>query len=299
MEKYRRFADPGTGINPFIPAHLYLPNSEPVLLKNLRFIIYTPLAVVRIVMLSLVLILIAAADILYMIPLISSFLVRPFLRPVFCWITALCCGVVCGFSSHVEDFRRLKMRRPVGDGKDESDVIVSDFHGFVDILVHAVVTRPSAFVFKTKEGNFMVCHGVIHALSVSLGHVASSNSTSYPRNSLMFICPIPTNGLGVLKCDPFPTSNVSLTVINYISKGTFGVHHIVSSWQSHLFNMMTRNWYMVAQIRVTPGCVHEDIHLAVLAKLYHPNSCVVTEIDGWTVYPEFKQYWSETQKNYM
>ena len=299
MEKYRKFADPGTGINVFLPRHLTQPRRESRLSVCLRVGLYYPLSVIRILLVLAAFLLIAISDLLNYVPILSFVLVRSALRPLLCWVALLLMGVVLPFGLSVEDFRRLKMRRP-SEAAEGAGVVLTDFHGFIDILVHAVVTRPTCFVFRRLAGGHLVAWSVMGALRLwgEFGSKCLGSVSPVPEGALIFVWSVPTNGLGVLRLSMDWLSQVvsgrrcQMHVINYSSRN-FGVEHLVGSPVSHAMNLMTHNWYSSAQVMRLP----EPITDLSLARSYfsrmHPG-CLETDLEE-ADYLKFYSYWVETQ----
>ena len=297
MEKYRKFADNGTGVNPFIPVHFASPRHEHALSRYLRISVLGLFLVIRVPLFAVLFALTALTDILFMVPVVSEILVRPIIRPLIAYLTLVIMGLPCSVPSGVEDFRRLKMKRP-SDSPLKPSITLSTFHGYVDVLVHAISTRPSAFAFIALDGKFTICYSIISGLlTATKSPLPAGTTTIVPSNSLLFANASPTNGLGILKLD-IPTLSVAISnrpfqIAKIQYQSSYGPHHLVSSPFSHLIDLMLGNWFGRASVFKLPEPVTNAVQIPGLLARLTP-AAVETEVEQKT-FLEFKQYWTETQ----
>lgn len=301
MEKYRKFADPGTGVNPFLPVHLATPGLETRIVRISRSLILSILAIARIPLLMVWVILLGVSDLLFMVPIISYLFITPIIRPVVCWIGLVLLGLVVNPSMRLEDFRRLRVKRPVHESYVSGHLTFSPYYGFIDILVHATVTKPSAFALKSRSDSWTLYRSVLLAISACRFGATSLNSTAVPKlpkHSLVFLHSVPSNGLGLLKLDPAPLPQLAkdkpfqVTKINYYS-GSFAPHHLVGSFMSHVVSLLLKNGLTTASVVSLPEPITETNNVAVmLSRLSEPApETQVTEES----YHEFVDYWNKTQ----
>ena len=308
MEKYRKFADPATSCNPFLPIHLVSPLSSDTVSQFLCIFFNCLLAPLKLAVFVLAGILLLVQDGLSRIPVISLLLVQPIIRSLVCWLLLASIGIYAPFVVSSEDFRRLQVKRP--DGKHKPRVAtLSTYHGFIDILVYAVTSRPSCFVFRSLDNGNIVCFTVIGAILTALktpliSH-SGSKSVDLPRNALVFMSPSPTNGLGILKLDsagldfPLVPSFVQVSSIQYSCSGYFYPHHLTETFGSHLLKVAMSNWFCTVRVKVLPEAIEvklpDDLSKVrtLMSRLSSPPA-VETNIEPKT-YIEFQNYWKETQ----
>ncbi len=302
MEKYRKFADPGTGINPFLPAHLAAPHSRSDISKFLQVSICSISVVIRLPLLIVWALLCGASDLLFMIPIISSILVRPLIRPLISMFGVLLLGIFVNPSMNVEDFRRLRVKRPAHDSYKSGDFTFTSYSGFVDILIHAIVTRPSAFLLKNSRGNWSVYYSVLLAVFAcrfgATSALESKSTTKLPKRALVFINHAPTNGLGVLKTDSASFAHLTkdkpfqITKLNYYS-GSFAPHHVVGSFISHILSLMLKNGFTTVSVYSLPDPIADTTLItSMLSRL--TESVPETQVPEES-YHEFLAYWNKTQ----
>jgi hypothetical protein len=308
MEKYRKFADPATSCNPFLPIHLVVPSSSDSVSRFLCIFFNGLLAPLKLAVFVVAAILLLVQDVLSRVPVISLLLVQPIIRSLMCWLVLASIGIYAPFVMSVEDFRRLQVKRP--DGKHKPRVAtLSTYHGFIDILVYAVILRPSCFVFRSLDNGNIVCITVIGAILTALKTPMISHPGSkrvdLPRNALVFMSPSPTNGLGLLKLDsaglefPLDPSFVQVSSIQYACSGFYYPHHLTETFGSHLMKLAMSNWFCTVRVKVLPEAIEvklpDDLSKVrtLMSRLSSPPA-VETSIEPKT-YIEFKDYWKETQ----
>jgi hypothetical protein len=301
MEKYRKFADPGTGINPFIPSHFTKTRRLDHYISSFRSTVLICLLILKLPLFILWIPLCIISDILFMVPVVSSILIRPILRPVVSVISLWLLGVYPTPIVIVEDFRRLKSRRPQHDKIQYGMYTFAPFYGFIDILVHSLVTKPTAFVFPTGSGHLVTYRSVLGALWAAMNAPIQAHSTTTeapPLQSLVFLHSAPSNGQVILKIQTDRLRqvgrNFQVFKINYYDQ-SYGAHHTVGSVLLHVFNLMTKSWYIGVKVYGLPEPIVDDLNLIgpMLSRLSEPN--LETQIDEST-YSDFRKYWNETQR---
>lgn len=308
MEKYRKFSDPATSCNPFLPASIGKPSKERILNQLIRFSVMGLILTARIPLILAVSVFVGISDILCMVPLVSGLLFRPAIRPLFSWLLLALFGIFTGFSAHQADLRRLKMRPGTVSPKLESLAVVS-YHGFVDVLVHSAVTRPNSFVFQSLDGKLVACMTVIGAIYYAMNSPLLTYNESVTvrlrEHSVLFVSPSPSNGQGILGINgnllvsACKGKAVTLAVIEYNSCGPQDAHHLTDSWEAHILKLAL-NWGCSARIIVSPRAISisnpQEVSEAksFLARLFNPVASE-TDIDP-SRYLEFRNYWIETQK---
>jgi len=305
MEKYRKFSDAGTSCNPFLPINVIKPKPESSLMLWLRVSLMSLLAIARLPLLLASGILIIVTDVLGMIPVVSPLLIRPLMRPIIVWVTLFLMGILCPLKQRPKDFRRLRMKRPGSDIASAS-VQLAVFHGFIDVLVHAVASRPSFFVLQSLDGKFSVNRSVSGAIFTALRSPASVGPVApfpLPKGSLLFLHAVPSNGLGILSVsEDLVTAacrgqSVQLVSVKYSVLGTHYPHHLVDSPLVHVLKLLTLNWVSTANVVCLPEPLEISDHQSVseikvfMARLYGGAE---TSLDQ-SMYLEFIAYWLETR----
>jgi hypothetical protein len=303
MEKYRKFADEGTGINPFLPPNLIYPiKNISRALRSTRSVMLSLSLVIRVPVLLLALVLIGLCDVLCYIPVISQLIIFPIIRPLSCAIALAATGVLVNPMSVMEDFRRLKVVRPSSTHSATPHQWVMPFHGFMDILVVAVVLRPRWFVFPTLGSGKVICGTVLGAIGTALQSPLSKGSSSLPAppQSVVFGTASPTNGQALVELSPaIPsalTNPFQVCKIDYGEKGSaVAPHHLVGGVVSHVFRLMTCTWgFFGVTVYRLPEPISDPSQISVLLSRMTP-SCPMTTVESST-YVKFREYWEATQR---
>jgi hypothetical protein len=303
MEKYRKYSDASTGCNPFLPVELVKTKRLNQYSRVALGILTVILGVVRAPLMILSSLLLITTDMFSMLPILSQLVVVPVFRPVFGWLLLFSLGIISPLAVKVDDFRRLLVRKPSGKSTNAHG-IVSSFHGMIDVLVHAVCTRPNCFVFYSLDGSVLVCETLIGALKEASSCPQKSYGTDSiskaPRGSVIFVSPSPTNGLGVLKLD-YPlfekllaACDFQLASVKYSCYGSHYPHHLTETGSKHILNLMFTNMYCSVVVNTLPDPINDVTKISKLMARLSVPSCVETQIDPST-YLEFLSYWRETQ----
>ncbi|KAF4723241.1 hypothetical protein FOZ63_032362 [Perkinsus olseni] len=168
MEKYTAFADPSSGVNPFIPFWLANPPRDSKGVKLLRpLLLCLPLVVLRLPFLILGMLLLAVSQLLVTVfTLLSAPVGRGLaclLYPVSAKLVLLGVGVV-RYHKDLADSRRLKIR-PIVDPASfgSSDIILSNYQSLTDVLLLLACWAPREFIFVNSAGQARIL-GPIGAL---------------------------------------------------------------------------------------------------------------------------------------
>ncbi len=303
MEKYRKFADEATGVNPFLPSHFIGPYREPMIPGQVFLLVL--LLILRIPFILFNLLMMGITDLIFLyVPSMQ----RVLFRPAICLWLALWCGVHFMPVLEAADYRRLKMKHPSAVVDPLACRIwLAPFHGFYDVLLHGIVVRPTWFVFPALDGTFVVCRTILGALRTAMAcpiekgtQAALPDSTTSAEVLLVFATAAPSNGHGILRSSPAITSlhlsNYQIIKIDYHDGDcSYGPQHMVGTWYSHLWKMLTRSggaWNV--SVSFLPDFACETSQLEPLLSRLKPV-CPQTKLDS-NDYVEFRKYWEETQR---
>lgn len=287
-------------MNPFLPVHVVNSQSRSKFTETVLRGLLLGLIAVRIPALLLWTVLCGIIDLLFMVPILSALIVRPVLRPLVCHIGLLILGQFLNPRMKVDDFRRLRLKRPVNESYNPGKLTFSQYSGFIDILAHGAVTQPSAFAFKSREKSWTVYRSVLLAIYACRDGVTSVRGNSIvPPNAVVFVQSVPTNSLGILKLDESFLGQLSkgkpfqLTKVNYYS-GTFAPHHVVGSFTAHILSLLLRNSFTTVSVVCLPEPLTDTDQISsMLSRLSEPVP--QTQISEES-YHDFISYWKETQK---
>eukprot|EP00644_Phytophthora_capsici_P013217 jgi/Phyca11/101129/e_gw1.5.717.1 len=239
MEKYSRWADLSTGINPFVPQHRRFTSGWPVTI--LQVVSGSALALVR-----FPLVLVSSVALILVNLVVSILSVIPFLGRLLKRITEwlLCSLILLLFGVFTS-----KGSTRVGPG----DVVVCNYTSFLEILYLAKRFSP-VFIFategKTDDGGLVHVCGLMEALYRSLAMPVSAERVKPTRkiadvvhraSGPVVVLPegARSNGKAVLKFIPIlqnlpVKTRVHLVAFRYEFKGFSPSHTTGGAW-SHLF----------------------------------------------------------------
>ena len=308
MEKYRKFSDPATSCNPFLPLSLVRPRTESQGLRALRICVMSILFFLRIPLLSATVLLIGICDLLVMIPFVSTLIVVPIIRPFISTLALISLGVYPSIHASIADSRRLRIKRGILP-RIKSSLVVSSFHGFIDILAHSITTRPAAFIFQTLDGNLVACRSLLAAIYTAihspLRKPGDSCDLPLANDALIFVSPSPTNGEGFLRMNSSLVQTackghlVKLASLEYKAFGPQDPHHLTDHWLTHVLKL-SLNWGCTARVFICPELISvssdEEVVQAksLLARLYNPIAAE-TDLDASSIV-EFREYWNNTHR---
>lgn len=261
MEKYRQFADGGTGANPFVPPWSHY---KPSVLMRLVKVALVPVAVVRLVLFSMALIWLAVTEAVCT-PLS---IVPPLRRPVHFVLTMAGCGLALfalgiwhtASSSSVADHRRLKLAPPktsslFGFNAGSGCLVLANLQGLTDVLYLGMKMCP-VFVFPAADGT-PIAYSLLGALRragarrpalapqqpKSLRQIAEEARSSWSGPVVVFPEGARTNGTAVLawKANTFKglesfekPEGTALVSIMYSKRWAYTPHHTVGTAFKHV-----------------------------------------------------------------
>lgn len=272
MEKYRQFADGGTGVNPFVPEWSHYRMSLPK--RMVKVLVMFPIALVRMAIVTLaVLWLCLSHAICILLPL--GFVRYPIYRVltyVGCAIGLLGLGVMPTPGGEVlADHRRLKLAPPKKGGGRTFDatrgaLVLANQQSIVDVFYLGMKLCPT-FAFVASDGS-PVELSLLGALRHSCARFPSLAQTRHSRLEdillraragwwgpvVLFPEGARTNGSCVLTWNsktfegltsfdkPYGTALVSIV---YSKTGAYTPHHTVGSGLRHIFFMCLQPWHTV------------------------------------------------------
>lgn len=259
MEKYRPFADQGTGVNPFVPAWSHHRSSLPV--KALK-VLLSPLVFVRFCLLLVAFGWLGLAEIVCaLIPLgVVRYPVYRLLTYIGSFLALLILGIV-PVEEALADHRRVKIPPAKAKGAQVFDakmgtIVLANQQGVADVLYLCFKLCPT-FVFADAAGAPVQC-GVFGALRKSvarvprdvlegsqqnLAEIAKAARSSWRGPVVVFPEGARTNGSCVLAWKPvtfeglkffdaFP--GTALVGLAYSKTGPYTNHHTVGGAWNHL-----------------------------------------------------------------
>jgi 1-acyl-sn-glycerol-3-phosphate acyltransferase len=258
MEKYRQFADPGTGINPFVPPWSHYKLTIPGRAAKMLLI---PAALLRLSVFMVAMVWIALSQLVCQL-LPAGIVRRPFqriLQGIGCFVALLGLGVI-NLSQDVADHRRLKLAAPkkawgAALAATPGMLVFVNQQSLVDILYLGMKLSPT-FVFVASDGSpveFSLLGAIARAGArrppaplakpQSLEQIACS-AQSWWQPVVVFPEGARTNGSCVLswKATTFAgmTSfdkpvGAAVLSMEYSKTGAYTPHHTVGTTFRHLF----------------------------------------------------------------
>lgn len=151
MEKYSRWSDTRTGINPFVPVDRKL--SANIFIRILHYVFGSVFALIRFVLFAVVLMVLGISSIIsyvfYPIGIVHWYY-RRITEYILCGILLLICGVYSKCT--IEDGRRLALgaHTKKANSVGRKDIILANYQSFIDILYLARMYSP-VFVFPGSK----------------------------------------------------------------------------------------------------------------------------------------------------
>mmetsp|Transcript_22442 Transcript_22442/g.40498 ORF Transcript_22442/g.40498 Transcript_22442/m.40498 type:complete len:347 (+) Transcript_22442:90-1130(+) len=275
MEKYRQFADGGTGVNPFVPTWSNYKASLPM--KVLKLVLLV-LSVFRLGLFCLGLLWLCATEIVCL-PLQ---IVPPVRRPIHVILTWGGCGMALmglgiwftAGSDTIADHRRLKIappkvRRYLGFDAKRGCIVLANMQGLTDVLYLGMKLDP-VFVFPAADGT-PIAYSLLGALrragarrasiaeknSQTLAGIAEDAQKSWKGPVLVFPEGARTNGSAVLawKAKTFAglesvtkPVGTALVAVEYSKGGSYTPHHTVGTSFKHIFWLCCQPWHNVKTV---------------------------------------------------
>jgi 1-acylglycerol-3-phosphate O-acyltransferase len=269
MEKFNRWSDPGTGINPFVP--LSSKQGRSVCNKLYQYTVALLLSVTRIIILLIIgcvyLILQYAFNV---IPI--RFVQRPLVRSTDIFFARIILFIF-GFwniSSSYADRNRLRLRsakknsprsKAVGSTVKAGDIIICNSTSFIEVLFLTYSFSPVYANVVTTNGNFdtaaVVEESVFHTLKrllrsdslpvskkkTTLKQLSNKYKGSMGPPIVCFAEGIKTNGNGILAFPPifdglkFEDNNIHLLGFTYSSRATYSPTFPIGNYLSHIYSL--------------------------------------------------------------
>lgn len=331
MEKYRQFADGGTGVNPFVP--LWSHHKAPLALRGLKFVALLPLGLLRLAVVVCALLWLLIAELIC--NLIPVGLIRYPIYRVASWLGCQFALTGLGFflsssSDSIADHRRLKVAIPKEQGASPFNagngvIVISNLQGLTDILYLGLRLCP-VFVFPASDGS-PVEYTLIGALrragarrlgapsgqKRSLAEIAKAAHSGCRGPVVVFPEGTRTNGSCILSWKPqtfdgltsFDQSQgTALVAIEYSKTGAYTPHHTVGTAFRHIFWLCMTPWSTVkaswlpasdvsAAVKGKPAAEQQALLRSVLTRMLQGAVEVAVTADSHT---EFLAYWDASQK---
>mmetsp|Transcript_64106 Transcript_64106/g.180453 ORF Transcript_64106/g.180453 Transcript_64106/m.180453 type:complete len:343 (+) Transcript_64106:49-1077(+) len=327
MEKYRQWADGGTGINPFVPKWSHHKMSLP--LRAVKLLVLFPVALARVVIFAAAIAWLAVAE------LLCALILLPILRyPVYQGLTYVGCGLalfalgVVPIGDSLADYRRLKVAPPKKGGAKVFDagrgvLVLANQQGLTDVLYLGLRLCPT-FVFPAKDG-VPVRFSLLGALRRSstrnantpapqpakLNDIARWAKSGWRGPVVVFPEGTRTNGSGILTWNPqtfdglgsYPPET-ALVSLEYSKTGAYTPHHTVGPASWHVLKLCYQPWHTVkstwlpsagtvTSIEGKPLAEQMASLRTVVSRMVHECSTVEVAADR---HHEFMAYWDASQR---
>lgn len=287
MEKFRQFADPGTGVNPFVP--VWSNYRSPWWGKLLKFLIMLPVGLARLILLIFAFAWLLIASLLCSVIPVGA--VRYPLQRCFYFLgcrMALTGLGVLSVNTAAADHRRLKCRPPTTETSPGSDarhgvLICVNYQGFTDVLYYGMKVCPT-FVFPASDGS-PVAYGLLGALrracsqelsapvgkSSSLTDILSAAHAGWNGPVVLFAEGAKTNGSSVLVWKERTFKGLSslekpqgtiLSSVEYSKSGAYTPHHTIGGALVHIWLLCYQPWHSLTATWLSAA----DVSTAVKGK---------------------------------
>eukprot|EP00434_Breviolum_minutum_P042985 symbB.v1.2.038285.t1/scaffold5908.1/size22520/1 len=289
MEKYRQFADGGTGVNPFVPPWSHY---KAGLLGRAFKVVLLPVALMRFLILLTAALWLLLAELLCL-PLS----ILPVLRRPVQWVLnyAGCCLalIALGFwfvagGNQLADHRRLKLMAPKASRSLCFDagrgcLVIANLQGITDVLYLGMKLCP-VFVFPAADGS-PVAYGLWGALRraaveqlpapetarQSLAEILTDAHRGWKGPVVIFPEGARSNGSAILawKAASFKglesmekPYGTALVALEYSKWGAYTPHHTVGDISQHVLHLLLQPFHTV-KTSWLPAC---DVAVAVKGK---------------------------------
>lgn len=332
MEKYRVFADGGTGVNPFVPPWS---NYKASLAVNfLKGLFMTPIAMLRVCIFMLaVLWLVAGQTICKFIPI--GVLRRPIQKLyTFTGCAAALFGLgVVPLGDSLADYRRLKLppskkaSSSVPFDAGRGCLVFVNQQGLTDILYLGMKLCPT-FVFAASNGapvQFSLVGALMRASArrigappskesaQSLAEIAANAKANWQGPVVVFAEGARTNGSGVLTWRPETFAGMesvakpvgsAVYAMQYSKTGAYTPHHVVGTAFRHVMWLCMQPFHTVTGVWLPS----DEVAAAVAGKPLQEQSGLLrtllvrmlqgaVEVDvGAAKHVEFMGFWDASQK---
>lgn len=270
MEKFRQFADSGTGVNPFVPA--WANYRSPIYMRLLKWMVMLPIAVGRCALLLLALVFLSLGSLFSVIPVgAARYPPQRIFYFLGCRMGLTALGVL-SVSNTAADHRRLKCRpsaKEIGPGSDAKHgrMILSNYQGITDVFYYGMKVCPT-FVFPAEDGS-PVAFGLLGALKRateskplpkskdSLMQILETASSGWGGPVVVFAEGAKTNGSSVLSWKPRTFKGLPklekphgtlLACLEYSKTGAYTPHHTVGGAFYHCWNLCMQPWQSLSAV---------------------------------------------------
>lgn len=329
MEKYRQFADGGTGVNPFTP--LWSHHRSSLLVRLLKFPILLPVALIRLLLFTAALLWLALVELICALIFIGvlRFQIYRLLSSIGCLAALLCLGVL-PIGDVLADFRRLKIAPPKTKptkvfSASRGTLVLANQQSLIDVLFLGLKLSPS-FVFVASDGS-PVQHGLLGALwrtaasslpeppakPQTLSEIADAARSSWHGPVIVFPEGANTTGGCILQWKAKTFEGVStlekpvgvaLVSITYSKTGAYTPHYTVGTAARHLFWLAYQPWHTVSSQWLAPSEATMAIKGKAVGDQWSLLRTVLTRMITGAVevevpaerHTEFKAFWDAAQR---
>lgn len=331
MEKYRPFADPGTGTNPFVPPWSQHKPSIPG--RLLKVLVCFPLALVRLALFVVALVWLAIVQGLCgLIPIgVVRYPIYRIFSHVGCVLALLALGIV-PLGEKLADHRRLKIAPPKSNSASTFDakrgtLVFANQQGITDILYLCMKLCPGSFLFPSSDGT-LVETSLLGALSragarrlplpsakpVTLAEVSERARSGFSGPVVVFPEGARTNGSCILAWKDRTFEGVksfdkpvgtALVALEYSKTGAYTPQHTVGTAFRHAFwlcmqpwNTLRATWLSAGEVAVAVKGKESITEQAALIRSVHARmltGAVEVEVSAGK-FPEFMAFWDASQK---
>lgn len=329
MEKYRQFADGGTGVNPFVPTWSH--HKAPLPTRLAKAVFCTPVALLRLVLLLVPLLWLALAEaVCVLIPVgMLRYPLYQLLVRFGCALALLVLGVFPS-GDDLADYRRLKLAPPKGaSGKafdaSRGTLVFVNQQGLTDVLFLALRLCPT-FFFVAADGT-PVEYGLLGALQragalapppppakpSSLAEIAERARSSWRGPVVVFAEGANTVGNCVLswKAKTFEGTEslerpvgIALAGVQYSRTGAYTPHHTVGFATRHLFWLAFQPYHTVRALWLPAGEACAAVRGKPLAEQWAYSRTVLARMikDAVDVevpaerHADFTRFWDAAQR---
>ncbi|CAE7252619.1 unnamed protein product [Symbiodinium microadriaticum] len=332
MEKYRQFADGGTGVNPFVPVWSHHKSGLVMQCAKLALL---PLALLRLCMVATAFLWLVLAELLCW-PLGFLPIVR---RPLHWLLSYAGCSLALlglGFwftaGGHVlADHRRLKLAPPKVNSSSCYDarrgcLVLSNTQGLTDVLYLGMRLCP-VFVFPAVDGSPVPYYSVLGALrragarraSVpvetpqSLKDIAEAARTGWRGPVVVFPEGARTNGTAVLAWKKTTFEGLesfekpvgtALVTLEYNKAGAYTPHHTIGTMFKHIlflciqpFHSVKSTWLPATDVATVVKGKPVPESMVLLRSVLTRMIAGAVEVDVYAEkHQDFMAFWEASQK---
>mmetsp|Transcript_1201 Transcript_1201/g.2929 ORF Transcript_1201/g.2929 Transcript_1201/m.2929 type:complete len:344 (+) Transcript_1201:73-1104(+) len=333
MEKYRQFADGGTGVNPFVP--LWSNRKSPLALRAAKYLVLFPIVVLRLSLLFVAALILALGELLgFAIPLgILRYPVYRLVTYVGCCLALFALGVI-PTSESLADYRRLKLAPPkTTTGASPFDarrgmLVFANQQGMTDVLYLGMKLCPT-FVFAASDGTTVAC-SLLAALSrassieplaplpkasqLTLAQLSEEARSSWKGPVVVFPEGARTTGNCVLRwgteafagMEALDKLDIAVVSLVYSKTGDYTPHHTVGTPLWHIFNLVYQPWHTLSATWLSST----DVAIGLRGKAFPEQvaflrTLLVRMIQGAvevetssSVYFDFTAFWDAAQRKH-